>query len=81
MLLRAEASRVRHRRCFGPCVQVVSESGHTIGNPAPVVDRLSNPGDDVITLLYSRDNHQVSKPTHARARVTWHVRRAVHRDM
>ena len=44
---------------FGPIMQVVSEEGHTIGNPAPVVDSLSSPGDDIIHLIYSRDNHQV----------------------
>ena len=44
---------------WGPIGQVVAEAGHTIGNPAPVVDSVSTPGNDVIHLLYSRDNHQV----------------------
>lgn len=56
-------------KTWGPISQVLSEAGHTIGNPSPIAD--SSTG--AIWLLYSRDNNQVFVTSSTDAGKTWSV--------
>ena len=52
---------------WGPIEQVKNEMGHTIGNPAPIVDLSTG----VLHLLYSRDNQQVYYTVSADGGASW----------
>lgn len=52
---------------WSPLVQVKSEEGHTIGNPAPIADLVTG----TLHLLYSRDNRQIFVTRSADGGVTW----------
>jgi sialidase-1 len=54
-------------RSWGRVTQVVSEAGHTIGNPSPVADAKTGQ----LWLLYSRDNAQVLLTGSADGGATW----------
>ena len=54
-------------KTWGPVTQVLSEQGHTIGNPSPISDAVTK----TVWLLYSRDNNQVFITSSKDAGVTW----------
>ena len=54
-------------KTWGRISQVLSEVGHTIGNPSPIADA----GTGAIWLLYSRDNQQVFVTSSMDAGKTW----------
>lgn len=54
-------------KTWGPIEQVKHETGHTIGNPAPIADFSTG----MLHLLYSRDNQQVYYTASADGGATW----------